>query len=122
MFLNPKFEVLTFNICIQAGWGIYESNKTSDKLLFAEVESVSDEVCWNDNNKGDHFLEYLSAASTFCGGNVGQLQGPCNGNSGKFNLTMLLNPTHYLHLHQQEVDSTFNDREASSFKESFPLH
>jgi len=75
----------------QAGWGIYESNKTSEKLLFAEVESVSNETCWDDE-KGDTFLQYLSAPSTFCAGNVGQLQGPCNGDSGKFNLRSLCNP------------------------------
>jgi len=78
-----------FIMNVQAGWGIYESNKTSDKLLFAEVESVSDDVCWR-SKKGDHFLEYLSAPSTFCGGNVGQLQGPCNGDSGKLNFEILV--------------------------------
>jgi len=90
--------------------------------LHAEVESVSDDVCWDDDEGGDQFLEYLSAPTSFCGGNVGQLQGPCNGDSGKFTLGSLYNLTHKVQLDLQAVDSTFNDREASSFKESFLLH
>jgi len=73
------------NLTQQAGWGIFNGNKSSDILLFAEIESVSNEVCWNEP-RGDQFLSYLSSDSTFCGGSpsieLEQSKSPCQGDSG----------------------------------------
>jgi len=66
----------------KAGWGIFNGTHTSDELLFADIDSVSDETCFGEP-KGNYLLKGLSSVRTFCAGNPGQSQGPCNGDSGQ---------------------------------------
>jgi len=69
-------------IHLKAGWGVAKGNKTSELLLFADIESVTDEVCWTAP-RGHQFLEYISSATTFCGGVPELSKGPCNADSGE---------------------------------------
>jgi len=76
------------NLSIKAGWGIHVGNKTSTKLLYAEIPSIPNDVCFETNlthGYGSHFLQYISSPTSFCGGNPAELTGPCNGDSGKLN-------------------------------------
>jgi len=91
-----------------AGWGIAEGVNRSDILLFADIKSVSDEVCWDGDKRGHHFLEYLSSPRTFCGGNPEQLKGPCDGDSGKFPCLFIMQPK-LINFFNQVVAITFAD-------------
>jgi len=75
-----------------AGWGVTEDVRKSEILLFADIQSVPDDDCFDEDGKGSQFLEYLSSPRTFCGGNPEQLKGPCDGDSGKFPI-IFIDPT-----------------------------
>jgi len=72
-----------------AGWGIFKDTNASEVLLFAEIESVTDSVCWNEP-RGDQFLSYLSSPRTFCGGRPELKMSPCGGDSGKLKSLLLI--------------------------------
>jgi len=69
---------------LKAGWGIFNGTKMSDKLLYAEIDSVTDEVCFELKN-GQNLLKGLSSNRTFCAGNpeLEHPKGPCTGDSGQ---------------------------------------
>jgi len=55
----------------------------SNQLLFAEIDRVTDEVCFLRD--GMNLLNSLSSYRTFCAGNpeLEQPKSPCNGDSGQ---------------------------------------